>query len=208
MGLVYADATISPTKKELLLAWLPSRPWAGGAMAVTKVGEYRFDDPTGEVGVETIVWRTPEGVLLQVPFSYRAARLAGADEHLITTMEHSVLGTRYVYDGCADPVWASALATAVLTGGTQATMQIEHEGALVDVPARLPVRGSGSPGASVPPITTVDSVVDDDGVTTVVAGGVTISLARVVGTPLPGGATLTGSTADHDLGVLATVDVR
>jgi hypothetical protein len=204
MGFVYATATLEPTKQELVEAWLPSQTWAG-VSSVTKIAEYRFDDPAGEVGVETIVWRTPEGVLLQVPLTYRATPLAGAEAHLIGTSQHSALGERYVYDGCADPVWAAAVVTAILTGGTQAEMQVEHDGQLVGVPARLPVRGSGSPDASVPQITSVDSVADDGPVTTVVAGPVTISLARVVGTPLPGSATLTGSTGDQDLGVLVAV---
>ncbi|MFT3873680.1 MAG: hypothetical protein QM714_13735 [Nocardioides sp.] len=207
MGLVYATATVVPSKQELLEAWLPSRPWAGGVTAVEKVGEYRFDDPEGEVGVETIVWRTPDGSLLQVPFTYRGAPLAGAEAHLVGTSEHSVLGTRWVYDGCADPVWASTLATVILTGGHQAQMVFERDGQTVDVPPRLPVRGSGSAGTPVPIIETVDSVRDDGLVTTVVAGTVTLQLARVVGTPLDGAATLTGSVHDQDLGVLAALDV-
>ena len=138
-----------------------------------------------------------------MPFTYRAAPLAGAEEFLVGTADHSVLGPRWVYDGCADPVWAATLAAAILTGGTQAQMVIEHDGELVDVPPRMQVRGSGSAGAAVPTITSVDSVVDDGAVTTVTAGRVTISLARVVGTPVSGDATLTGSVGDQELGVLA-----
>ena len=48
----------------------------------------------------------PDGSVLHVPVTYRAAPVAGADEHLIGTMEHSVLGRRWAYDGCADPVFA------------------------------------------------------------------------------------------------------
>jgi hypothetical protein len=205
MGFVYATATLEPTKQELAEAWLPSQPWAAGVSSVTKLAEYRFDDPDGEVGVETIVWRTPDGTLLQVPFTYRATPLDGAEAHLVGTSQHSALGSRYVYDGCYDRVWAATVVAAILTGGTQAQMQVEHDGQLVDVPARLPVRGSGAPGAAVPEISSVDAVSDDGGVTTVVAGPVTISLARVVGTPLPGSATLTGSAGDRDLGTLVTV---
>ena len=205
MGFVYATATLEPTKQELAESWLPSQPWAGGATAVTKVAEYRFDDPEGEVGIETIVWGTPDGTLLQVPFTYRAAPLDGADAHLVGTAEHSALGRRYVYDGCADPVWAAAVASTILTGGTQAQMQVEHDGQLVDVPARLPVQGSGRAGARVPAITSIESVSGDGPVTTVVAGPVTIALARVVGTPLPGDATLTGSVGNDDRVVLAAV---
>lgn len=205
MGLVYATAVIVPSKQELLEAWLPSRSWAAGEGSVTKVGEYRFDDPEGEVGIETILWRTGEGRLLQVPYTYRAAPLEGADEFLIGTAEHTVLGQRWVYDGCGDPVWASAVVAAILTGGTQAQMVIEREGRTIDVPARVPVRGSGAPGTEVMPISSIDAVSDDGRVTTVVAGSMTISLARVVGSPLPGEATLTGSTGGHDLGVLVSL---
>jgi hypothetical protein len=205
MGFVHARATITPSKQELLEAWLPSRSWASGARSVEKVGEYRFDDPDGEVGVETILWRVPDGTVLQVPFTYRGAPLDGADDFLVGTSEHSELGPRWVYDGCADPVWAATLAAAILTGGTQAQMVIEHNGELVDVPPRVPVRGSGSAGAPVPAISSVDSVSEDGPVTTVSAGGLTLMLARVIGTPLDGRETLTGRAGDADLGVLAAL---
>jgi Maltokinase N-terminal cap domain len=204
MGFVYATATLDPTKQELAEAWLPSRSWAPDG-SLEKVGEFRFDDPEGEVGVETIVWRTAGGALLQVPFTYRAAPLAGAEAHLVGTTDHSALGKRWVYDGCADPVWAETLSRAILTGGTQAQMVIERDGQMIDVPARIQVRGSGSPDADVPAVTTVDSVIDGGAITTVTAGGLTISVARVVGTPVSGSATLTGSTGAQDLGVLAAL---
>jgi hypothetical protein len=205
MGLVHATATLEPSKQELLEAWLPSQPWSGGATTVEKVGEYRIDDPDGEVGVETILWRTPDGSIFQVPFTYRGTPLAGAQEHLIGTTEHSVLGIRYVYDGCGDPLWAAVTAAAILTGGSQSQMVIERDGQTVDVPPRVVVRGSGSPEASAPEIASVESIAQDGPVTAVTASGVTLSLARVVGTPLPPGETLTGSTADQDLGVLVSI---
>ncbi|HEY3530178.1 MAG TPA: hypothetical protein VGK78_13615 [Nocardioides sp.] len=206
MGLVHFRATLDPTKQELAEAWLPSRPWAPDG-AIEKVAEYRFDDPDGEVGVETILWRASDGTVLQVPFTYRAAPLDGGDAHLVGTCEHSVLGKRWVYDGCGDPVWASTLTAAVLTGGTQAQMVIERDGELVDVPARMEVHGSGSVEAEVPAITSVGPVQDDGTVTTVVAGALTISLARVVGTPVAGDATLSGSIGDQALGVLAALSM-
>src|SRR5689334_4623425 len=106
MAIVY-DATLTPTKQELVEGWLGSRPWAAGRRIAKKLGEYQFDDPAGEVGVETILWSTDEGGVVQTPLTYRGAPLEGADEHLVGTTEHSVLGPRWVYDGCADPVWAS-----------------------------------------------------------------------------------------------------
>jgi hypothetical protein len=204
MALVH-HATLEPSKQELVEAWLPSRPWAGGARIVEKVAEYRFDDPAGEVGVETILWRAEDGALVQTPLTYRAEPLDGAEEFLVGTSQHSVLGPRWVYDGCGDPVWAATLAAAIVGSGRQAQIVIERDGALVDVPARMQVRGSGSAGADVPAVWMVESVRDEGPMTTVTAGPVRISLARVVGASLQGSATLTGTIGDHDLGVLAAL---
>jgi Maltokinase N-terminal cap domain len=94
-GALLHQATVTPTKLDALTAWLPSRSWFDGAdvSTLTQVGAYRFDDPVGEVGVETLLVRTADGRLLQVPLSYRAAPLAGAEDALVTTMERSTTGT-------------------------------------------------------------------------------------------------------------------
>lgn len=50
--------TLTPTKLELLTAWLPTRPWYRGGPAtpeLTKAGGFRLDDPEGEVGIEFMV---------------------------------------------------------------------------------------------------------------------------------------------------------
>jgi hypothetical protein len=99
-------ASISPTKAELLEQIL------GGP--VTVVGAYRLDDPAGEVGVEGFVVRTGTANR-HVVLTYRGAPLDGAEDHLVSTMEHTVLGTRWVYDGTADPV-ARACFERVLRG--------------------------------------------------------------------------------------------
>ncbi|MFE6559830.1 hypothetical protein ACFVDI_20065, partial [Nocardioides sp. NPDC057767] len=48
------------------------------------------------------------------------------------TTEHSALGTRYVYDACADPVAVRALLAAALTGATQEPMDVYDQGRLVE----------------------------------------------------------------------------
>jgi hypothetical protein len=197
MGIVHHTATLSPTKQELVEAWLPSRSWAEGRTVTSKVGEYRFDDPAGEVGVETILWRTDDDTVLQTPLTYRAAPLDGAEAYLVGTTDHSVLGQRWVYDGCGDPVWAAALVDAISTGGRQAQMFIEHDGRRVDVPPRIQVRGSGSDD-SAPQVTSIDRVVDEGAVTVVTAGDVEIAVARVVGAPVGNGPHLSGSVGDSD----------
>ena len=50
MALIHR-ATIRPTKLELLTDWVPSQPW--GEPVLDLVGAFRFDDPDGEVGIET-----------------------------------------------------------------------------------------------------------------------------------------------------------
>lgn len=207
MGLVHR-ATLAPSKQELVESWLPTRPWASGRTVVAKLGEYRFDDPAGEVGVETILWRTDDGAVLQTPLTYRAAPLVDKERHLVGTSEHSVLGPRWVYDGCADEVWAATLAAAILTGGVQAQMFFEHDGERVDVPPRMQVKGSGS-GSEPPAVASVDAVTDHGTLTVTRAGDLELTVARVVGAALDGDHTLTGRVGESDEQlVLATLRHR
>ena len=208
MALIHR-ATLAPSKQELVEAWLPTRSWASGRAVSGKVAEYRFDDPAGEVGVETILWATDDGVVLQTPLTYRAEPLVGADAHLVGTSEHSVLGRRWVYDGCGDPVWAGALAAAILTGGSQAQMYFEQDGERVDVPPRMQVRGTGRSEAVPPEVTPLASVTDEDTVTLVRVGALLLTVPRVVGTPLDGELTLTGQVVDSgETNVLASLRRR
>jgi hypothetical protein len=196
------DATLVPSKLELLTAWLPGRSWFTGDAELQRMGAYRFDDPAGEVGVETFLVSAGGDTVFQVPLTYRGAALPGKDDFLLGTTEHSVLGTRWVYDGCADPVWAAALATAILTGGTQAEELIDRNGRLESRAPSATVRGSGTFGTPVPEI--VAAACFDQGAATVVqAGTVQLILARVVGAAIEATQTLTGSWAGSDSAVLA-----
>lgn len=203
MALIH-EATLTPDKPDLLAGWVPTRPWSGGSAELEKVGTYRFDDPAGEVGMESFLLRTGEGTLLHVPLTYRGAPLDGAEEHLVGVMEHSVLGTRWVYDGCADPVHAATLAATVLTGGSQADLVMAPAAGGATLSPSVTVVGSGSPGTPVPAVTAVTCV--DDGATTVVdAGGVEVVVVRVVGTDVPAEHTLSGRWPGGGPAVLAGV---
>jgi len=204
------DATLNPEKLELLHAWLPGRSWYPGGPVddVRKLGTYRFDDPAGEVGVETfLLHATGEDgdVVLQVPMTYRGAPLPGAEADLIGTTEHSVLGPRWVYDGCADPVWAAVCAAAVLTGGTQVEELVDVDGRLEPRTPSATVQGSGTPGTPVPGVGAISW--RDEGATTVVtAGAFELVVARVVGADASAGAgTLTGRWRGGGPGVVAGV---
>ncbi|ADL45796.1 CG0192-related protein [Micromonospora aurantiaca (nom. illeg.)] len=137
-------AELRPSKLELLAGWLPGRQWfAGEAGApVTRVAAYRFDDPAGEVGIETLLVRAGDGPVLQVPLTYRGAPLAGADEHLVGVIEHSVLGRRWAYDACGDPVYAPLLAAAVLADAGQAEEYFEVDGKREVRPVSMTLTGS------------------------------------------------------------------
>ena len=205
---VHHPATIVPTKLELLQAWVPHQPWLGGAdtSTLTKLGSYRFDDPDGEVGMETHLLGTADGQVLQVPLTYRGAPRAGAEGSLITTMTHTFLGDRWIYDGCHDPVFVTALVRAILTGGREADLYAATDAGLVLEPATTHVRGSGSLASALVPALTAP-VVSHDGTTTTIDAGVRLTLPRVLTTMTPAAnATLSGTWPGQERPVvLATV---
>lgn len=193
MALLY-KADLRPSKLELLTAWLPGRPWFRGQAGpeVTRVSACRFDDPAGEVGVETMLVRAGDGPILHVPLTYRGAPLDGGEQWLVGTCEHSVLGTRWVYDACGDPVYAAVLAAAIATGGTEAEEYVEG----VRREPAMTLRGSGSGDA--PSFRAVRRVTDGDPTVVETDAGV-LQVVRVVGTALSGDLVLTA-----DAGVLAS----
>lgn len=120
MAILY-NVELSPGKLELIEEWLPKQPWANvePGTKLSRVSSFRFDDPAGEVGVEFHLVKAVDGddTVYQVPLTYRGAPLAGAEEHLITEMDHPKLGHRWVYDGAADPVCVLETLRAIVTGG-------------------------------------------------------------------------------------------
>ena len=183
-------AEIRPTKLELIGAWLPSQDWYDGPAepALTSVGAYRFDDPAGEVGIETILVRVEGGGLFQVPLTYRGVPLAGAEELLVGIMEHSVLGRRWIYDATGDPVYVTALTATVVEGGSEAQELVDG------VPRRPSVQVRGSGGLAE-------------------VGGLRWNVVRAVdettgGPGDPGRLVLTGTWADQDRPVLLATGDR
>ncbi|MGE7391116.1 maltokinase N-terminal cap-like domain-containing protein [Streptomyces sp. NPDC004126] len=136
--------TLSPTKLELLAEWLPLKPWYQGvekSARLARAGGFRLDDPEGEVGIEFMVVADgsgPEPVSYLAPLTYRGAPLEGAEAGLVGTLEHGVLGRRWVYDGAHDFVLVEQL-LALLAGGAVAQAQSE-----TDTPdATVEVRSGG-----------------------------------------------------------------
>jgi hypothetical protein len=120
---VIHDTTLTPSKLDLLARWLPEQPWfAAAGDGPSRAGGFRLDDPDGEVGIEFMIVTVGGDVAYLVPMTYRGAPLDGADDALIGTAEHGVLGTRWVYDGEQDLVLQTQLA-ALLRGEVQAQAQ-------------------------------------------------------------------------------------
>jgi len=136
-------ATITPTKTELIATWAPTQPWGVAAdTPIEVIGSYRFDDPEGRVGME-IHLVTAGDTLLQVPLTYRDEPLAGADDALIVEMQHSVLGTRWVYDGLRDPRLVVMLAAVTMTGQGEALGMAVYDGRWYVAPSNVRIRGGG-----------------------------------------------------------------
>jgi hypothetical protein len=147
---IFHRATLTPTKAELIAAWAPTRPWGAATNdPIEVIGSYRFDDPEGQVGMETHLV-VAEGVLLQIPLTYRDEPLAGNDDALIGEMQHSVLGTRWVYDGLRDPRLVTMLAAVTMTGQGEAIGLVGLDGRWVVAPSAVRIAGGGWTQGRVP----------------------------------------------------------
>lgn len=188
-------AELRPSKLEVLGAFLPGNPWYDGPAdpEPAAIGAYRFDDPAGQVGIETHLLRVGEGPILQVPLTYRGTPLPGADDWLVATMEHSVLGRRWVYDACRDPVYAAALAAVLLGGALQAEELVEVDGRRQPRQPAVRVSAGGVPEGGPPRLGEL-SVATEGSTTVIDAVDVRLRIHHVLdrSAPLPSGHTLTG----------------
>jgi hypothetical protein len=170
---------LKPTKLELLASWLPSRPWyssGAGRPQLAKAGGFRLDDPQGEVGIEFMVVTDTSGThptSYLVPLTYRGAPLDGAEHALVGTMEHGVLGRRWAYDGCHDPVLVAQL-LALIEGRVQAQDQNTS-----DTPDREVTR-SYTGDSLAPTDLTATATDDQEGTELLTPRGTTLRLHRVL----------------------------
>ena len=136
-------AVITPTKGETIARWAPTQPWGPPAdVPVRVIGSYRFDDPDGRVGMESHLVDAA-GALLHVPLTYRDEPVGGADEAFIGEMQHSVLGSRWVYDGLRDPLFVTMLAAFTMTGQGEALGMAVYEDRWYIAPSNVRIHGGG-----------------------------------------------------------------
>ena len=139
-------ASVSPTRMELLERIFGE--------AVTVLGTYRLDDPSGEVGIEAFI-ACSGAKTRQVVLTYRGAPLEGAEEDLISTMEHSVLGRRWIYNGTGDPVAVACFRRALRGEQEQALEELWDNGqrvGTVEPSIRLSVVAGQSPEVDAAPV--------------------------------------------------------
>ncbi|MFI7644066.1 1,4-alpha-glucan branching protein [Nonomuraea sp. NPDC049400] len=195
---VIHHTTLKPTKLELLTSWLPSRPWYRGGAGepnLAKAGGFRLDDPEGEVGIEFMVVADASGThptTYLVPLTYRGAPLDGAEHALVGTMEHGVLGRRWAYDGCHDPVLVAQL-LALIEGRVQAQDQNTS-----DIPDREVTRSYLGDGLAPTDFTTATD--DQEGTELPAPLGTTLRLHRVLRPAPDGGPLLPSEATGHVAG--------
>ena len=80
---------------------------------------------------------------MQVPLTYRDAPLVGAGDAFITEMQHSVLGTRWVYDGVRDPQLVMMLAAVAMTGQGEALGMAVYDERWYIAPTNVRIHGGG-----------------------------------------------------------------
>jgi hypothetical protein len=188
-------AILTPSKLELLTAHVMKFPSLVNTSVsdYSLLGAYRFDDPAGKVGMEAHLVSAGSGPVLHVPLTYREAPLAGADAWLVSTMEHTALGARWIYNACADAVYVQELVRVILTGALQVEQYLVTDDGPILRPSTAAAVGSGAVGASVPTIDSVRSVFDGND-TVINAGGLEIVVRHVLGDAGSfAGPTLTGT---------------
>ena len=92
---VLHHTSLTPSKAELLTAWLPTQPWfVGDSPEIERAGGFRLDDPADDVGIEFFIARDESGggsadkpgvdsgtgddpVIYLAPMTYRATELPG-----------------------------------------------------------------------------------------------------------------------------------
>jgi hypothetical protein len=162
---LFHRATVTPSKAELIANWIPTQPWGPAAdEPVEVIGAFRFDDPDGRVGMETHLV-TAGDQLFHVPVTYRDEPLEGAEGAFVAEMQHSVLGTRWVYDGLGDPLFVTMLAAVSMTGQGEALGMAVYDGRWYVAPTNVRIRGGGWTQERVA-VDGFERVSDDAGVTT------------------------------------------
>jgi len=167
MGVVHPGSELVPSKAELLQAWAPHQSWWPGDETVPDFqANFRFDDPEGEVGIETFLLPVGDRIV-HVPLTYRSAPLEGAE--LVGELDHSALGRRWVYDAVTDPVYVAEATRVIREGDTEVAMMRPDGTPIARRPFTAAVQGSGSGEGRLEVARVVSGVAPEDATGTLTA---------------------------------------
>ena len=206
MADIFRNASLTPSKPEAVARYIQRRWPDAGATAenITLLASYRFDDPAGEVGTEVHIVHDAGGRTLQVPLTYRGAPqpemegtgLDGEEGAELLTMEHSELGTRWVYDGLSDRVFVAGLLGAI-SAGSGGAAYVDAETGEEFTSGRAEVRGTGTP-SEVQLSDSLPAPMPSETSVTLDLGDATLTFNSVLDTDFP--ATDSGSSTDSAAG--------
>ncbi|UVI35658.1 maltokinase N-terminal cap-like domain-containing protein [Brevibacterium spongiae] len=136
---------ISSELEQLLASWIPRQPWFPKLaadfgtdpditpMSVARAFTYTAEELGGFVGLVTVisVGDGPTLRRLNIPLTLRGAEDMHLRHALIGRVDDLALGTVYVYDGAADPVFVNLMADAItkrkiFDGGQLSTESLRH----------------------------------------------------------------------------------
>ncbi|SDS07416.1 Predicted trehalose synthase [Brevibacterium siliguriense] len=149
---------ISSELEQLLASWIPRQPWFPKhaadfgtdpditPMSVARAFTYTADELGGFAGLVTVisVGDGPTLRRLNIPLTLRGAEDMHLRHALIGRIDDLALGTVYVYDGAADPVFVNLMADAitkrkVFDGGQLSTESLRHSQEKTDARDRAPM---------------------------------------------------------------------
>lgn len=149
---------ISSELEQLLASWIPRQPWFPKLaadfgtdpditpMSVARAFSYTAEELGGFAGLVTVisVGDGPTLRRLNIPLTLRGAEDMHLRHALIGRIDDLALGTVYVYDGAADPVFVNLMADAitkrkVFDGGQLSTESLRHSQEKTEARDRAPM---------------------------------------------------------------------
>jgi maltokinase len=149
---------ISSELEQLLASWIPRQPWFPKhaadfgtdpditPMSVARAFTYTAEELGGFAGLVTVisVGDGPTLRRLNIPLTLRGAEDMHLRHALIGRVDDLALGTVYVYDGAADPVFVNLMADAitkrkVFDGGQLSTESLRHSQEKTEARDRAPM---------------------------------------------------------------------
>ena len=149
---------ISSELEQLLASWIPRQPWFPKhaadfgtdpditPMSVARAFTYTAEELGGFAGLVTVisVGDGPTLRRLNIPLTLRGAEDMHLRHALIGRVDDLALGTVYVYDGAADPVFVNLMADAItkrkiFDGGQLSTESLRHSQEKTDARDRAPM---------------------------------------------------------------------